>query len=362
MMPKQILVFRTGQLGDSLVTVPALHQIRKSYPDASIDLLYDQHLGKTYVLPKALLENSGLVDQFIAYPVGYNLAGKLVAFFCILKLLVKLRSSRYTTVVHLEPELKTYKRLQRDKWFFRLAGIQEQFTTLGYRLARKNAYPLKAIEHESDFYLRALGEQDFAKVKKGEGCMNLGLGAKEDKEVSDWLDQLGLQNVPANAMALGVGSKMQSKLWPVERYRTVCQRLIDNNGLQPIFFGGPSDSAIATDLIVQLGCGLNACGKLSLRGSARALQQCCFYLGNDTGTMHLAVAAGLKCVAIFSARDIPGKWYPYGENHIVHRVAVDCEGCMLQECHENGLKCLKAINTDEVYASCVRILNAQANA
>ena len=148
---------------------------------------------------------------------------------------------------------------------------------------------------------------------------------------------------------------MQSKRWPLERYREVLRRLIDTHGVLPVFFGGGEDRNSADQMIAELGRGLNACGQLSLRGAARALQDCQFYLGNDTGTMHLAVAAGLKCVAIFPARANPAKWSPHGEGHIVHRVPVDCEGCMLLECYEQGLKCLKKISADEIYASCVRV-------
>jgi ADP-heptose:LPS heptosyltransferase len=222
--------------------------------------------------------------------------------------------------------------------------------------------------------------------------MDLGLGEAESEEVQAWLRQHGARSVehgawskeqgvgsveqgasntlrpkpsapsptlPANSVGVGVGSKMQSKRWPLERFEEVLQQLIDSRDITPVFFGGPEDTEAAEQLIHKLGRGLNACGQLSLRGSARALQDCRFYLGNDTGTMHLAVAAGIKCVAIFSARDVPGKWYPYGEGHKVHRVPVDCEGCMLYECHEQGRKCLLAIQPEEVYNSCVELLDAK---
>ena len=35
--------------------------------------------------------------------------------------------------------------------------------------------------------------------------------------------------------------------------------------------------------------------------------------------MHLAVSSGLRCVSLFSGRDYPGLWDPYGEGHIVLR-------------------------------------------
>ncbi len=82
------------------------------------------------------------------------------------------------------------------------------------------------------------------------------------------------------------------------------------------------------------------------------MRHCTFFLGNDTGSMHMAVAAGLKCVAVFSSRSAPGAWYPYGPGHIVLRKFVPCEGCQLVECVENRMQCILAITVDEVLSTC----------
>lgn len=354
---KRILVFRTGQLGDSLVAVPALHAIRQQYPGTQVYHLYDTHLGKGYVMSRSLLEGSGLIDGFIQYSVGYSFTEKVWAAVGKLALLLRLRRLKLDLVIHLEPGMKTPQQRQRDHLFFQLSGVQEQKSCSIYREAvdRKQG-PM--VEHESDFYLRALGAQGISVPQAGYGCMGLGLGEPEDVELKAWLSSKGLKRLAQKSIAVGVGSKMQSKLWPTGRYQTVIRKLMETYQVEPVFFGGPGDAPIAEKLIQDLGVGLNASGELSLRGSARALQDCLFYLGNDTGTMHLAVAAGLKCVAIFSARDVPGKWYPYGDLHAVHRVAVDCQGCMLYECHEQKRKCLTQISVDEVYGSCVALLEA----
>ena len=364
---KRILIFRTGQLGDTLVVLPALHALRLQFADAEIVHLYDHHFGKSYVMSRALLEGSGLVDGFIRYSIGYSLKEKLLAALDKCSLLLKLRRHKFDMVIHLEPGMKTPRQRWRDWVFFRLAGIRKQISCSAFRrpVDRSNSF---MVEHESDFFLRALRAQGIDVPSRGRGCMDLGLGKGETQEVQSWLKSqdsaLGSQVSTLRSIytvAVGVGSKMQSKLWPIERYQQVLERLVAEHQIMPVFFGGAEDASVADDLIHKLGVGLNACGKLSLRGSARALEECAFYLGNDTGTMHLAVATGLKCIAIFSARDIPGKWYPYGEGHKVHRVAVDCQGCMLYECHEEDRKCLMAVQPEEVYFSCVELIEQRAS-
>ena len=100
-----------------------------------------------------------------------------------------------------------------------------------------------------------------------------------------------------------------------------------------------------------------AAGALGIRQSLAALRRCRLYVGNDTGTMHLAVAAGTRCVAIFSARDRPGLWEPYGSGHRVLRRKIECEGCELMECTEKGNACTLAIGVDEVVSACRSILD-----
>ncbi|MCC5790902.1 MAG: glycosyltransferase family 9 protein [Opitutales bacterium] len=379
----KILVFRTGQLGDSLAAVPAIHAIHRTYPKANKTLLYDQHIGKSYVLSRALFAGSHLFDRFLPYPVPYQKRDKTLWPFHLFRLLWILRRQKFDLVIHLEPELKTPARLKRDKLFFRLAGIPRQVTTLPYRKPRSCQRPLQPLEHESDFYLRALGTQGFTVPPPGQGSYNLNLTPTEDKEVkSFWHAQKpqtnneeqrtknkerrtnneeqrtkNKQQPSTKLISVAIGSKMQSKRWPLERFAAVLTRLHREYGLTPLFLGGPEDAEASAHLIEKLGCGFNACGSLSLRGSARAMEGTHFYLGNDTGTMHLAVAVGLKCVAIFSARDVPGKWYPYGEGHKVHRIPVDCEGCLLYECHQQKRKCLTSIAAEDVFESCVEVMN-----
>ena len=116
-------------------------------------------------------------------------------------------------------------------------------------------------------------------------------------------------------------------------------------------FGGAEDREKGDRLIARCKNGVNAAGSLSVRESAALLQDCTLYLGNDTGTMHLAAAVGTPCVAIFAAIDWVGKWTPFGDNNRVFRKSVECEGCHTPTCFNNH-KCLDLVTVDEVYAAC----------
>jgi ADP-heptose:LPS heptosyltransferase len=84
------------------------------------------------------------------------------------------------------------------------------------------------------------------------------------------------------------------------------------------------------------------------------MKRCRLFVGNDTGTMHMAAAVGLPCVAIFSSRERPGLWYPRGTGHKIFRTTIDCEGSGLIECLERGNECINRITKDEVRNACRR--------
>ena len=160
-------------------------------------------------------------------------------------------------------------------------------------------------------------------------------------------------------VAFGPGSNMASKKWPVNRFAAVGKSLIASHDIWPIVFGGKEDQPIGNHLVTEWKRGWVAAGGLPVRHSAAALEQCVLYVGNDTGTMHLAASAGAPCVAVFSALDYPGLWEPYGNRHIILRHDPPCCGCTLTECLVPGHPCLSLITDAEVTRACRKILCTQ---
>src|SRR5919106_1776569 len=95
----------------------------------------------------------------------------------------------------------------------------------------------------------------------------------------------------------------------------------------------------------------NLCGRLTVRESAAALTRARIYLGHDSGPMHLAAAVGTPCVAVFSSRNLPGEWFPYGDRHRVLYHSISCQGCRLEVCVERQKACIRSITVDQVARS-----------
>jgi len=170
------------------------------------------------------------------------------------------------------------------------------------------------------------------------------VSAKEYSQVTSLWHQAKLP-VNERVIALAPGSKMQAKRWPLELYVELAKRLLEAYpGTHLLIIGGQEDCKIAEEIREKVGPRITSfAGQLTVLESAEALRRCALYVGNDSGAMHLAAAMDTKCVAIFSARDHPGVWEPYGQGHIVLRKDVSCAGCFLSTCVKENMKCLTGI-------------------
>lgn len=347
--PHRILVYRPGQIGDTLIALPALWALRRHFAEAHLCLLTDRHPQSKFVLAEQVLPE-GLMDEWMTYPANEEGVSPKV-FPALLR---EIRARRFDTLVYLAPRNRRRAQVWRDLGFFRLAGIRHFLAARGIEPLpprRQNA-ALPTVTHEADHLLDRLALSGVAVPPRGNRRVELRLTGIERQRADSWLaEAVGWNFASTPLVAVGPGSKWPSKVWPEERYLELGARLIERWGVFPIIFGGPEDRELGARLIAGWGKGANAAGELNVRQAAAAMARCVLYVGNDTGTMHLAAAAGAPCVAIFAAVDWPGRWAPYGAGHIVLRRAVACEGCRLQVCAERGMECLRQIEVAEVLAA-----------
>ncbi len=356
--PRRILVFRIGQIGDTVAALPSLWVLRKQFSNARIVILSEIPAKKTHLPPKTVLPQTGLVDGFEKYPGGASVRN----FITAKRQITRLRRQGFDTLVYLTPSGRTKKQRLRDQLFFRLCGIKRLLAFKGFaenpyfRLPDGTMVPL---QKEADALLHRLKLDGLPVPAAGQGCMDLQITEAERERARTWWRQNGSPITPQGWVAICTGGKAPSQLWPLKRYCEVVQLLIKSHGFFPVIIGGKEDRQVGEELLAGWGTGLCAAGQLSVRESAALMESARFYLGNNTGVMHLAAAVGTPCVAVSSARDWPGIWEPYGNGHKVLRFDVPCSGCKLEVCDKN-LDCLNGIHVERVYQACVEVLKRGA--
>lgn len=348
---QNILVYRIGNLGDTVVSLPAMWAVRKQFPAARMVLLGNSN-GR-HVVARSVLPETGLFDDWLIYPSATeNKSSKFSTK--LLELIVRLRREKFDALIYLAPRERTAKQVQRDLLFFRLAGIKRFFGHAGFIAtpAKKLDEPLPFVVHEADHLLDRLKLTGIETPLPNNGSMNLNLSAGEIKTACDWLEQhCAQERSEKRLVAIAPGSKWTSKIWFEKDYAELGRRLIAEFDLFPIVFGGKEDFELGERLIAVWKRGANSAGLLSVRESAAALAECQLFVGNDTGSIHLAAAVDVPCVGIYAALHCPGHWHPYGRRHTVLRAVVPCEGCFLFECPNNKI-CLRAISIEDAAAAC----------
>ena len=106
-------------------------------------------------------------------------------------------------------------------------------------------------------------------------------------------------------LVLGPTANWHRKVWPAERFAELALRLTAPDGAFPgagiAILGGPGDQerSMATPVLTALPQALDLVGKLELPEVAAVLARAAMFIGNDSGLMHLAAAAGAPTIGLF---------------------------------------------------------------
>lgn len=106
-----------------------------------------------------------------------------------------------------------------------------------------------------------------------------------------------------------------ARSWPAERWGRLIERLAREpafDGWRFMAVGGPGDQPAAAPALAAAGPrGIDAVGKGDILASAAAIQRAALFVGNDSGLMHVAAAAGTPTLGLFG----PSEWWhkaPWG--------------------------------------------------
>lgn len=348
---RRILIYRLGSLGDTVVALPALRMIARAFPDAQRWVLTNFNEGRKAAPMASVLEGTGLIHGYLEYPVG------LRDFAGFVKLRRGIRKLRPDVLVYLAAPRGRLK-AWRDALFFRFCGIN-RLIGVPYRADQQERVQIgignAMYEYEGARLVRCLGELGEARLNAA-GAFDLALSEAERRAAGVALGSLA-DGRPL--LVASVGAKIDVNEWGDIKWAELLKRLgkrLPGWGL--CMLGVAEERQRSDDLSANWPGGrANACGQLSVRESAALLALAQVYLGHDSGPMHLAAAVGTSCVAIFSSRNLPGEWFPYGDQHRVLYHPISCQGCRLEVCIELDKKCIRSITVDEVESSVLDVAN-----
>lgn len=330
---QNILVRGTNWIGDVVMTFPALHSIRKTFPQAHIAVLVKPWVSDLFqVCPD--------IDEIILY----ESPGRHEGLSGLWSLSGELRKRKFDCAILLQNAIEA-------ALIARLAGIPIR---LGYNsdgrgwLLTHSIQRTKAVRkiHQTFYYLEMLKALGLQPV---ENKIQLELGA-EIKVLSEQIFRKS--GLSRNDLIIGMAPGAAygpAKRWPAERFAEVALKLIRTHSAKIILLGSEGDRDI-TDAIARSSDAktiINLAGQTSLREAMSVISECAIFISNDSGLMHIAGALNIPTIAIFGSTN-PVTTSPVGDHCMVIRKDLSCSPCLKKEC-ASDFKCMTSISAEEVF-------------
>ncbi|MCD6569583.1 MAG: glycosyltransferase family 9 protein [Deltaproteobacteria bacterium] len=359
---QNILIIRLDKIGDCILTIPFLRELKRNYPDTSITLL---------VNPKSynLFQNCPHIDRLITYED--NTSGRLWRSRRLINALIfsykNIKPHKYQIAINPRWDID-------DHYATHLAYFSGAPIRIGYS---ETVTPSKQ-EYNKD-YDKLLTTILYDKTPKHEIERNLKIIeaihgtitndqlelyiTQEEQDRADML--LAASNFSHSQLTIAIfpnaGSK--NREWSISNYIKLSNWLISEYRAQIVIIGGRKDNE--HDQIIRQNIQNNIAflsGTTTLNETAAILQKCHMYIGSDSGPMHLAAAMGTPVIEISchpknSDPNHPNSPIRFGPWKVPH-IIIQPEKALLpytNGCTATTAHCINQITIDQVRKSFIQL-------
>jgi heptosyltransferase-2 len=296
---ERILVVELWNIGDVVLAMPFLAQLRTLFPTARITMLARPHA-------KTILAGTGLVDEFIETELGWTE-----------------RATRFNPLAYNWRELRRVRRelqgRQFDIAFKCRMHIREHLVLAMSGAKRRVAFAFGRGDRVLTDAI-PIGDPDRHKVADwfellkpfggpvASETPRLKVDASERRWATEFLSGHGI-SITDRIVGIHPGASVPGKRWPLERFAEVASALAKRSHVRVLAFvepGGYGDSLARAERVIT--------AKVRLRELVALIDRCDVLLCNDSGPMHIAGALGRPTVAVFGS-GIEQWFSPLGEGH-----------------------------------------------
>lgn len=345
--PRRILLLRIERIGDLVMALPAIRDVRALAPQAAIDLAVGSWNAELAGAVPGVARVQTLDAVWLARGIG---GGSLLS---LLRAARAWRTERYDLAINFEPDIRSNV----------LTAASGARWTVGYRSGGGGALLDVALDYDTRAHTtanaRRLVAAAFGRTPAESSAPLL--------HISDAARRKADQRVPPHTGPLiGVHASggREIKQWDPARFAAVARRLIQERGATIVLTGAASDRALVDRVkgLLPPERVIDVAGDEDLLTVAAILQRLDLFITGDTGPMHIAAAVGTPIVAVFGPSD-PLRYAPSGPRDRVVRIDLPCAPCNRirlppARCVGHMPDCLAGISADHVFDAAVDVLRA----
>ena len=336
---QRILLVSVNWLGDLLFLTPAIRAIRRAYPESFIAILSPRR-GLDF------LQGNPHLNAVIPMPEGRglpHLAGWL-------PLIRRLRAERFDAAFLFH---RSFTRAA-VAW---AAGIPER---IGARTAKRGGLLTTAVEmpppdtlHKVDWFLRLV---EAAGIRPDGRHYDAGIRPEDSQAAGVLARELGIGSSD-RVVALHAGANWLLKRWPARCFGQLADQLSERYGAKVLFIGGEGDRKLIDGICVQTRTRPMVCaGRTTFRQMGALLKRTRLLISNDSGPLHMGIAAGVPVIALFGPTDPKLTGPVNGAKAVTLFGSIGCPvPCYRLDCPAN--LCMEQITVEQVLAAAARFLN-----
>lgn len=358
---RRILVIRPDEIGDVVLMSSFLRNLRLSAPKARITVV-------TNHLCRPVLEYCPYIDALFGLPFAYSLSIPGVRH--LVKEAVKLRGRELRGGF----DLVLLPRVDCD-WYHAelvahlLAGSGRVVMNSASFIRWSARQPLPIDLADTRIRCRSPQSDSLANLEFLAACGGRveadHLEFWSSREDEDFAEQWFADHVHSGCAVVfhPPGGHSVLRGWPAGRSREVVEKILAKTTASVVVIGGPEDGWIKEEMRPLGGSRVKiANGTFTLPQLGAVIRRCGYFLGGDSGPMHIAAATGARTIGIFG----PGserRFKPWSDSSVVVSLRFECSPDALQSyeaccvcCMHPENRCLTELSTDRVVSEFVKIL------
>ncbi len=347
---KRVVVRGTNWVGDAVMTIPALRELRRILPHAHITLV-------TRPWAVGLFDEADYVDKLLLYERGKH------GMRAVWRQIREWRGQGFNLAVLFQNAFEAAL----------IAAGARVPARVGYATDGRRAlltHPLslpawRSERHEVFYYLNIVAELErllygTTGVIEREPVFDLKVSPARQEAARKLLMAEGWR-MERLLYALCPGStNSRAKRWPAERYAELADKIVNELKGEVALVGSHDEAGVSREVAGHMKQKpLLLTGRTNLSEAVAVLSLAEMLITNDTGPAHISAALNRPTLVIFGPTD-PTTTRPFSESAEIIRRPPECAPCMLRDCPIDH-RCMTAITPDEVYErACAMIKTRQA--